>query len=110
MLLQYNIFLSLAGYKNQLHVVFRTQQGRRREPRVKILRSPSVLRRILEALRVERRNSTPRFALTTERKNENIKLNKHLIPSSWDRTNNQSRLQSRFVPLRHYWPHVEYNY
>ena len=33
----------------------------------------------LEALRVERRNLTPRFALSSERRNENIK---YLIPSS----------------------------
>ena len=53
-------------------------------------------------VRVEWRNSTLSFALTPERRNENIHLNKHFIFSSGDRTYNHSRLQ--FVPLRHDWP------
>ena len=52
---------------NQLHAVSRTQQDRQREPSVKKLRSL-----ILEALCVEWSNSTPRFASTPERRNENI--------------------------------------
>ena len=60
----------------QLHAVSRTQQGRQREPSVKTLRSP-LSRRVLEALRVEWRNSAPRFASTPERGNENINVNKY---------------------------------
>ena len=57
-------------------------------------------RRVLEALRVEWRNSTPHFTSTPERRN----VNKYFISSSGDRTHNQSILQSHFVPLRHNWP------
>ena len=46
-------------------------------------------------------NSSPRFASTPERRNEN----KYFTSSSGDRTHNQSVLQSHFVPLRHDWPH-----
>ena len=56
---------------NQRHAVSRTQQGRQREPSVKTLRSP-----FMEALHVEWQKSTPRFASTPERRNENINLNK----------------------------------
>ena len=60
---------------------------------------------ILEALRVEWQNSTPRFASTPERRNGNIHgLSKYFISSSGDRTHNQSILQSHLVPLRHDWP------
>ena len=52
----------------------------------------SNFRRILEALSVEWRNSTPRFASTPERRNRNYQ---HY---------NQSRLQSDLVSLRHDWP------
>ena len=48
--------------------------------------------RILEALRVEQQNSTPRFAQTPERRNGNINLGKYFISSSGDRTHNQSVL------------------
>ena len=90
--------------------------------------------RILEALRVEWQNSTPRLASTPERtkmeiyflfflasrciphtaasrlsstlerRNGNINLSKYFISSSEDRTHNQSVLQSQLVPLRHDWP------
>ena len=66
---------------NQLHAVFRTQQGR----------FPTFCR-ILEALRVERQNSTPRLTSTPEQRNENINLNKYFISSSGDRTHSQSVL------------------
>ena len=58
----------------QLHTVSRTQQGRQWEPSVNTLRSPlsAEALRILEALRVESQNSTPRFASTPERRNGNI--------------------------------------
>ena len=46
------------------------------------------------------RNLTLRFALTPERRNENINENKYLISSSGDRPYNQTVLQSQFVPLR----------
>ena len=49
-------------------------------------------------------NSTPRFASTSKRRNENINLNKYFTSSSGDWTRNQSILQSHFVPLRHDWP------
>ena len=42
---------------------------------------------------------------TPERRNGNINLNKYLIFSRGNRTHNQSRLQSHFVPLHHDWPH-----
>ena len=59
---------------------------------------------------VEWWNSTPRFASTPERRNGNMNLNKYLISWSGDRTYNQSRLQSHFEPVRHYWPQrVAYN-
>ena len=56
---------------------------------------------VLEALRVEWQNSTPRLTSTPERRNGNINLNKYFISSSGDRTHIQSVLQSHFVPLRH---------
>ena len=97
----YSIY-KIKNKKNQLHTVLRTQHGRQREPSVMTLRSP--LSEILEALRVEWQNSTPRLISTPERRNENINLSKYLISSSGDRTHNQSVLQSHFVPLRHDWP------
>ena len=72
---------------NQLHAVSRTQQGRQREPSVKTL-PLSTFCRILEALRVEWQNSTPRLTSTPERRNGNIKLSKYFISSSGDRTYN----------------------
>ena len=74
---------------NQLHAVSRTQQGKQREPSLKTLSSPHIpriFRRILEALRIEWRNSTSRFASTPERGNGNIHLNKYSISSSGCRT------------------------
>ena len=65
---------------NQLHAVSRTHQGRQKEPSVKTLRCP-LSGRVLEALRVEWRNSTPHFPLTPERRNENINVNKYFISS-----------------------------
>ena len=43
------------------------------------------------------------FALTPERRSENINvnINKYLISSNRDRTHNQSILQAQFVLLRH---------
>ena len=72
----------MLSFKLQLHAVSRSQQGRQREPSVKTLRSP--LSGVLEALRVEWRNSTPRFASTSERRNGNININKYFIFSSGD--------------------------
>ena len=60
-----------------VHAVSCTHLGRQREPSVKTLRSP--LSWVLMALRVERRNSTPRFASTPEPRNENINVNKYFI-------------------------------
>ena len=54
-------------------------------------------------------NSTPRFASTPERRNENINVNKYFISSSGDRTHNQSILQSHFVALRHDWTRYNNN-
>ena len=65
--------------------------------------------RIMEAMRVKRQNSTPRFALTTERRNGNINLSKYFISSSGNRTHNQSVLQSHLVPLRHDRPQASWN-
>ena len=48
-------------------------------------------RSILEALRVDKRKSTPRFLTTLERRNVNIK---YIISSGGDRTHNLSRFQS----------------
>ena len=82
----YNIYIFY-----QLHAVFRTQQGKHREPCVKTHRSPlSVLFLVLGPLRVEWRNPTQLFASTPERRNENINLNKYFISSNGDRTHNQS--------------------
>ena len=55
----------------QLHAVSLTQQGRQKQH----------FRRILEALRAEWRNSTPRFASTPERRNKDINLNTYFISS-----------------------------
>ena len=66
---------------NQFHAVSRTQQGRQREPRG-CLNPVPYFPRILEALRVEWRNSTPRFASTPQRRNENINVNKYFMSSS----------------------------
>ena len=44
------------------------------------------------------------FCLDTKAKKWKFKLNKYLISSCGDRTDNQSRLQSLFVPLCHEWP------
>ena len=63
--------------------VSRTQQGRQREPF-------RILRRGQEALR----KSTPRFASTLERRNENINVNKYFTSSIGDRTHNQSILHT----------------
>ena len=51
-----------------------------------------VLSRILESLRVEWQNSTPRLTSTPrpDRRNGNINLSKYLISSIGDRTHNQS--------------------
>ena len=46
-------------------------------------------RRILNALRVEWRSSTPLFASTLERRNVNINFKKYLIFSSGDRTHHR---------------------
>ena len=62
--------------------------------------------RILEVLRVEWQNSTPRVASTPERRNGNINSSKYFISSSGDRTHNQSVLQSHFVSLCHDWPRI----
>ena len=61
---------------------------------------------ILEALRVEWQNSTPRLASTPERRNGNKNLSKYFISSRGDRTHNQSVLQSQFVLLRYDWPRL----
>ena len=58
-------------YINLLHAVSRTQQVRQREPNVNPF---PAFPQVLEALRVEWRISTPRFASTLERRNENILL------------------------------------
>ena len=101
------LFIKIKIKLNQLHAVSRTQQGRQRVPSVKTLRSPlSAFRRVLDALRVEWRNSTPRFASTPERRNDNLNVNKYLSSSFEDRTHNQSILQSHSVPRRHDWPHL----
>ena len=95
---------------NQLHAVSRTLQGRQREPSVKLNTLFPIFCRILEALRVEWQNSTPRFASTPKRRNGNINLSKYLISSNGDRTHNQSVLQSHFVPLRHDWSRSHINF
>ena len=60
--------------------------------RSQVLRhSASHFRRILEALCVEQRNSTPRLASTPGRRNENIK---YFTSSSENKTHNLLRLQS----------------
>ena len=62
-----------------MHAVSRTQQGKQIEPIVKTLRcplSPEFWRR------VKWRHSTPHFASTPERRNENINVNKYLISTS----------------------------
>ena len=88
--------------QNKIYTFWSSQQRRQREPDVKTLPF-STFRWILEALHAAwQRNSTPRFASTPERWNEN----KHFISPSGDRTHNQSRLQSHFVPLRPYWPQL----
>ena len=74
-----------------------------RETSVKTLHFP-LSAEILEALRVEWRNSTLRFISIPEPGNENIHLNKYFMSSSGDRTHKQSILQSHFGPLRHDWP------
>ena len=92
------------------HCIPHTAGHKQKEPSVKTLRSPlpadfwrhCVL--ILEGLRVEWQNSTPSFASTPERRNGNINLSKYFISSSGDRIQNQSVLQSHFMPLRHDWP------
>ena len=80
---------------NQLHAVSRTQQGRQKEPKV-LRQSVPHFCRIREALRVEWQNSTPLFASTPERRNNNINLSKYFISSSGDQTHYQSVLQSHF--------------
>ena len=62
----------------QLHDVFRTQQGRQREPSVKTLPFPTFCR-IQEALRVEWQNSTPRFATHSRVGRGNLLL-RHSVP------------------------------
>ena len=64
--------------------------------------------RILEALRVEWQNSTPRFALTLERRNGNMNLSKYSSLNG-DVTHNQSVLQPHFVSLRHDWPLIYFS-
>ena len=103
-------------FRSKLHAVSRTQQGRQNEPGnlvnhqdtpVLIKTHPFLtFRRILEALRIEWRNSTPSFAWTPWRRNGNMNFNKYLISSSGDRTHNQSHLQSQFVPLGLDWPDI----
>ena len=83
---------------NQIKIKSCTKQGRQREPSVKTLRSPPSSE---FWMRVEWRNSTPRFASTPERTNENINVNKYFTSSSGYRTHNQSILQSHLVSLRH---------
>ena len=87
---------------NQLHAISRTQQCRQREPCVKTHRSP-LSTEFWRYERVEWRNSTSHFALTPERRNENINVGKYFNPSSGDRTHNQSILQSHYVILRLNW-------
>ena len=87
---RYNRFNKYLNYINQLHAVSRTHHGRRREPSVKTLRSPL-------SLRVEWRNSTPRFASTPERTNKNINVNKYFTSSSGYRTHSQSILQPCYI-------------
>ena len=79
---------------NQIRGVSRAQQGRQGEPSAKTLRFP---------LSNEWRNSTLRFASTPGQINGKININKYFFCSLGDRTHNQSRLQSHFVPLRHDW-------
>ena len=66
--------------KKHFHAVSRTQQGRQK-----------LVLRLLEALRVECAELTAAHIYTH--------LNKYYISSSGDRTHNQSRLQTHFVPL-----------
>ena len=74
--------------KNLIHAVYsRTQQGRQREPSVKTVGNGfPTFHRILEALRVEWRNSTPLYAST---RNRNKNFNKYFISSSGDWTHNR---------------------
>ena len=82
--------------------VSRIQQGRQREPSVHT--SFRTFCRILEVLRVEWQNSTPRLTSTPERRDRNINLSKYFISSSGDRAHNQSVLESYFGSLRRDWP------
>ena len=45
-----------------------------------------------------------------EGRNKNINLSKYLISSSGDRTHNQLRLHSHFVPLRHDRPQIVWSF
>ena len=87
------------------HSVCRTQQGRQREPSVKTLRS-SLFAEFWRHCVLSGGTQRRACASTPERINENI--NKYFISTSGDRTHNQSRLQSHFVPLRHDWRHKIY--
>ena len=72
-------------FSNSISSVSRTQQDRQRESSVSRTqqdrqREPNpIFRQILDILHVEWRNSMPRFASTSEPRNENINLNKYFI-------------------------------
>ena len=71
-IISFTLYPAYPAYQiNQLHALSRTQQGRQREPNVKTF--PTFCR-ILEAMRVEWQNSTPRFASTLERRNGSTKV------------------------------------
>ena len=98
------MYITTIFYNNQLHTVFRIQQGRQRAHSVKTLRSPlstEFWRHCVLSGRTQRR-ALPRHQ---SEENGNIILSKYFISSSGDLTHNQSILQSHFVPLRHDWPH-----
>ena len=96
------LYLKISFKKlNQLHAVSRTQTGRQREPSVTDQKTLPTFLRIREVLRVGFGNSTPRFASTTELRNENIHLNKYFISSNGNRTHHLSILQSHFEPYKH---------
>ena len=95
-------------HKSQILNLSHAQQGRQREPSVPSVYPAArdisfpILRRILEALRVAWRNSTPRYASVLERTTKNINLYKYLILYHIKPTT--SRVYSEIlVPLRHDW-------
>ena len=96
---QYIIFVLFLSF-----MLYPVYQGCMKESGNLVLRHSVHHSWVLKAFRVEWRNSTPGFASTLELRNRNIHLNNYFICSSGDRTHNQSRLQSHFVPLRHVWP------